>query len=345
MSTPLLEVSDLTTWFQTPHGVVRAVDGVSLTVHRGETVGIVGESGSGKSVLARSIMQLLPPNVVHASGHVTFAGRNLLTLLPRERQQIWGKEIAMVFQDPMTSLNPVTKIGTQITETLRRHLSLTRRDATDRAVDLLQQVGIPDARRRLDLYPHELSGGMRQRVCIAIAISCEPQLLIADEPTTALDVTVQRQILDMLQGLQSERDMAMVIITHDLGVVAGYSDSVSIMYAGQVVERASTLDLFDHMQHPYAEALLGSIPRLDSEPHSRLAAIAGRPPRIVGELSGCRFAERCRYQQPECVDDSPRLVPMTSSPDHRYRCFFPIGERTATVPTLGRAARDDERSR
>jgi peptide/nickel transport system ATP-binding protein len=327
---PLLEIDNLRTWFDTPRGVLRAVDGVSLALDRGATLGIVGESGSGKSVLVRSVMNLLPDNaIVPPGGTVHFDGRDVRALTDWEAKHFWGKEIAMIFQDPMTSLNPVKRIGTQVTESMRYHLGLSKRAAVDRALDLLNQVRIPEPRRRLEQYPHELSGGMRQRVTIAIALSCEPRLLIADEPTTALDVTVQKQILDLLAQLQQDHRMAMILITHDLGVVAGQADRVAVMYAGQIVEEAATIELFDHLRHPYTEALLHSIPRLQSVSHVRLDAIGGRPPDMVRPPAGCRFAPRCRYAQDRCLAEDPILLDEDGS-GHLFRCWFPVGTSLGT---------------
>jgi peptide/nickel transport system ATP-binding protein len=321
---PLLEVSNLHTAFTTSYGLVTAVDGVSTTLRAGETLGVVGESGSGKSVLVRSIMNLLPSNAVVGDGSsVLFDGRDITQLPKWETTHLWGPEIAMIFQDPMTSLNPVKRIGTQLMESMRFHLKISRKEALDRALDLMHQVRIPDPKRRLEQYPHELSGGMRQRITIAIALSCEPRLLIADEPTTALDVTVQKQILDLLRRLHESHNMAMILITHDLGVVAGYADRVAVMYAGQFVEEADTLELFDRVRHPYTEALLNSIPRVERPSHSRLDAISGRPPHLVDPPQACRFAPRCRYAQPMCVADAPGLE--VDERSHGVRCFFPTG--------------------
>ena len=322
-STPLLEVRDLRTQFRTSRGLLRAVDGVSFTLNRGETLGIVGESGSGKSVLVRTIMNLLPRTAM-IEGSVLYEGRDVRSLPRNERKHFWGTQMAMVFQDPMTSLNPVKKIGTQLTDPLRYHLNLSRDAARKRALELLELLRIPEAARRLQQYPHELSGGMRQRVMIAIALSCNPKLLIADEPTTALDVTVQKQILDLLGNLQRELEMAMILITHDLGVVAGRANRINVMYAGQVVETADTITLFNSMRHPYTEALLNSIPRIEHPSHTRLEAIAGRPPDMTRPPQGCRFAPRCRYAQPECIDNPPQLE-QGANPNHQYRCFFPVG--------------------
>ncbi|MFV0308838.1 MAG: ABC transporter ATP-binding protein, partial [Desertimonas sp.] len=273
-TTPLLRVEDLRTYFDTPRGMVRAVDGVSFDLDRGTTLGIVGESGSGKSVLARSIMNLLPGSaIVPDNAQITYDGRDVRHLSREESRHFWGTEIAMVFQDPMTSLNPVRRIEAQMTESLRFHLRLGRREARRRAVELLDQVGIPAPKRRLKQYPHELSGGMRQRITIALALACEPRLLIADEPTTALDVTVQAQILDLLAELRDDRNMAMLFITHDLGVVGNQADRVAVMYGGQMVEMADSQTLFTQMAHPYTEALFRSIPRLDTPRDEPLEAI------------------------------------------------------------------------
>ncbi len=327
---PLLVVEDLRTTFETSRGPLTAVDGVSFTLGRAETLGIVGESGSGKSVLVRTIMNLLPDTAtVGSQSKVIFDGRDVHRLSRLESEHFWGTEIAMVFQDPMTSLNPVKRIGTQLTESIRFHLELGRREADERAVELLEQVSIPEPRRRLEQYPHELSGGMRQRVMIAIALACKPRLLVADEPTTALDVTVQKQILDLLSRLQAELEMAMILITHDLGVVAGHTDRVAVMYAGQMVEEADTDDLFDSVRHPYTGALLSSIPRLDQPSHTRLDAITGWPPDLVSGVAGCRFAPRCRYAQDACLDQAPTLERVDGGREHSCRCFFPVGSPAA----------------
>lgn len=322
-SEPLLEVEDLRTYFDTPRGVVKAVDGVSLRVDRGKTLGIVGESGSGKTVLSRSIMNLLPKTNTIREGSVRFEGRELTTMKNKEMRTVWGAELAMILQDPMTSLNPVTKIGEQITESLGIHLHEKGKVARAHAVDLLKSVGIPAAERRLNEYPHQLSGGMRQRVTIAIALACSPKLLVADEPTTALDVTVQRQILDLLERQQSERNMGLIIITHDLGVVAGRADEIAVMYAGRIVERAPTRELFARTRMPYTEGLLRSIPRLHQPSHTRLAAIPGRPPDLVDPPAGCPFAPRCNYAQDKCLTETPVLAPHAAG--HEAACHFPVG--------------------
>lgn len=328
----LLEVRDLRTYFRTPRGLLRAVSGVSFDLVAGETLGVVGESGSGKSVLVRSIMGLLPSNAwVPSRSAVRFAGRDLGRLGPVKSRHFWGNEIAMVFQDPMTSLNPVKKIGVQLAESMRFHLGLSKKAAHERSLELLHQVGIPEPTRRLEQYAHELSGGMRQRVSIAIALACEPRLLIADEPTTALDVTVQMQILELLAKLRDERHMAMILISHDLGIVAGMADRVAVMYAGRFVETAATAHLFERVRHPYTEALLESIPRLEFEPHMRLQAIAGRPPDLVELPPGCSFEPRCRYAQARCAETLPELAAIDST-GHAFRCFYPVDHRaTAKV--------------
>jgi oligopeptide/dipeptide ABC transporter ATP-binding protein len=316
----LLEVDDLVTHFRTPRGVVRAVDGVTFTLERGQTLGIVGESGSGKTVLSRSIMGLLPPKNVVTGGHVRFEDRDLTALAPDQMRKVWGAEIAMVFQDPMTSLNPVMKIGKQVTEGLREHLDMEKDRANETAIALLKSVGIPEPERRLQQYPFELSGGMRQRVTIAIAIACGPKLLIADEPTTALDVTVQSQILNLLQDKQRERHMAMILVTHDLGVVAGRTDHIAVMYAGKIVEKAPTAKLFTEMRMPYTEALIKSIPKPDQPSHTRLLAITGRPPDLVHPPKGCNFAPRCPYARDKCHDEEPPL----EGGDHAFACWYPV---------------------
>jgi peptide/nickel transport system ATP-binding protein len=320
----LLEVTDLHTSFKTPRGLARAVNGVSFVLDRGKTLGIVGESGSGKSVLSRSIMGLLPKHNVVREGSVRYKGEEISTLSNSSMRQLWGTEMAMVFQDPMTSLNPVVKVGRQITESLHYHLDMDREEANATALALLKSVGIPEAERRLNEYPHQLSGGMRQRIVIAIALACGPRLLFADEPTTALDVTVQAQILNLLQQQQRERDMAMILVTHDLGVVAGRADEIAVMYAGQVVEHAPAALLFAQMRMPYTEGLLKSIPKLDQPSHSRLQVIGGRPPDLVTPPPGCKFAPRCPYAQDRCRVEEPPLVE-AETPGHYYKCWYPVG--------------------
>jgi oligopeptide/dipeptide ABC transporter ATP-binding protein len=329
---PVLEVNDLRTYFYTREGAVRAVDGVSFSVDKGRTLGIVGESGCGKSVTALSIMGLLPrPPAKIVSGEVLFEGRDLVTLKERQLEDLRGREIAMIFQDPMTSLNPTLTIGMQITETLRRHFDITKEKARKRACELLDEVHISNASRRLDDYPHRYSGGMRQRVMIAIALACNPRLLIADEPTTALDVTVQAGILDLLDELREQHDMAMILITHDMGVVAEAADEVAVMYAGQIVEQATALDLFDRPEHPYTEALLGALPQIEGEGirQGRLTAIPGRPPGLIDPPEECRFAPRCPYASlhDSCANTRPELREIRTG--HWVRSSHPASERAA----------------
>ena len=321
---PLLAVEDFRTHFETPAGLVKAVDGVSFTLERGKTLGIVGESGSGKTVLSRSIMGLLTARNVRRTGSARYNGQELVGVSNSELRALWGTEMAMVFQDPMTSLNPVMRIERQISEGLRYHHDISGDDAAQQALELLTSVGIPDPKRRLRQYPHELSGGMRQRVTIAIALACGPKMLFADEPTTALDVTVQAQILNLLNEQQRERHMAMVLVTHDLGVVAGRTDEIAVMYAGQVVEHAPTRTLFSNVRMPYTEALLKSIPKLEQPSHTRLQISGGRPPDLIHPPKGCRFAPRCPYAQPKCHEEQPPLVE-AETPGHLYRCWFPVG--------------------
>jgi oligopeptide/dipeptide ABC transporter ATP-binding protein len=324
----VLEVNDLRTYFKTRAGEVHAVDGVSFSLEGGKTLGIVGESGCGKSVTAFSIMGLVQPPGRVVGGSVMFDGRELVGRKDKELANIRGKEIGMIFQDPMTSLNPTLTIGTQITETLRRHLEMTREEARKRATQLLEEVHIPNAAARLDDYPHRYSGGMRQRVMIAIALSCNPKLLIADEPTTALDVTVQAGILDLLLELREEHHMAMILITHDMGVVAESADDVIVMYAGQIVEQAQTLDLFDHPEHPYTEALLAALPQIEGEGvrEGRLTSIPGRPPDLISPPEACRFAPRCPYAgTDECSIVAPELREIRTG--HWVRSAHPASER------------------
>jgi oligopeptide/dipeptide ABC transporter ATP-binding protein len=305
-------------------GFVKAVDGVDVVVREGQTLGVVGESGSGKTVLSRTIMGLLPKRNVEVSGTVVYEDRDITGAPPAVMRHVWGTEMAMVFQDPMTSLNPVMKVGRQITESLRHHLHMPKDEASATARSLLKSVGIPEPERRLEQYAHELSGGMRQRVTIAIALACGPKLLFADEPTTALDVTVQAQILNLLGQQQRERDMAMVLVTHDLGVVAGRADEIAVMYAGQIVEKAPTRVLFSSMKMPYTEALLRSIPKLEQASHTRLSAIPGRPPDLISPPPGCRFAPRCIYAREKCHVEQPPLVE-ADTPGHYFKCWYPVG--------------------
>ena len=320
----LLDVEDLHVSFATSRGPLRAVQGVSLTLDQGKTLGIVGESGSGKTVLSRAIMGLLPRASTTQTGSVRYDGTEILNAPNDDLRKLWSTHIAMVFQDPMTSLNPVQRIGNQITEPLKIHLNLSKGEAKETALSLLMQVGIPSPVERYEAYPFELSGGMRQRVMIAIALACAPRLLMADEPTTGLDVTVQAQILDLLQEQQRERFMAMILVTHDLGVVASRTDDILVMYAGQAIEKASTRTLFAEMRHPYTEALLKSIPKLEQPSHSRLDAIGGRPPDLVHPPSGCRFAPRCPNVQERCRVEAPPLAER-DTPGHEFACFYPVG--------------------
>ena len=321
---PILTVENLTTQFATPAGPLTAVDNVSFTLRRGKALGIVGESGSGKSVTARSIMRLLPKSNVLTSGSVVMDGVDMMALDGKQLRDMWGPEIAMVFQDPLGSLNPVMRIGQQVAEGLRVHHGVSKKEGRSTALALLRSVGIPHPDARIDDYPHQLSGGMRQRVVIAIALACGPKLLIADEPTTALDVTVQAQILDLLQDQQRERFMPLILITHDLGVVAGRTDEVIVMYAGRIMERAPTKVLFRDMKMPYTEALFRSIPKVEYPSHTRLSIIPGRPPNMVDAPKGCKFADRCRYAQERCYEEEPELTPAVDQ-DHVYRCFYPVG--------------------
>ena len=323
MSEPaLLSVENVSVDLPTPRGNLRAVDHVDLRIGAGRTLGIVGESGCGKTMLSRAILQLLPKKA-KLSGRVMFDGQDLVALEPERLRKLRGRSLAVVFQDPMTSLNPVLTIGTQVIETLQEHLELDSVGAKRRSLELLVAVGIPAPEQRLMQYPHQLSGGMRQRVAIAIALSCEPKLLIADEPTTALDVTIQAQILDLLAREQRRRRMAMILITHDLGVVAGRTDEVAVMYAGRIVEWAPTPVLFKKMHMPYTEALLAAIPKIDAAPHTPLSAISGRPPDPTRPIRGCSFSPRCRYAAGRCYQEKP-LLAVSESLDHQYACFHPI---------------------
>ena len=321
----LLRVENLRTVIHTARGDLAAVDGVSLSLRSGETLGVVGESGSGKSVLGRTIMGLEgsgPGRTV--TGTVEFRGRDVQSLNSRQRRELWGPEIGMVFQEPMTALNPVKKVGAHLTEAVRRHRGLRRAPARARAVELLDLVGIPDPLRRIEQFPHEMSGGMRQRVVIAMALANEPALLIADEPTTALDVTVQRQILDLLDRLRREMGMGVILISHNLGVVAGRADRVAVMYAGRIAETGPARALFDSPRHPYTEALLQAIPRLDQPPHLRLAAIDGAPPNMTSPPTGCRFAPRCHRSEKDCGEVTPVLRDATDAGGHRFACHHPV---------------------
>jgi oligopeptide transport system ATP-binding protein len=304
---PLLEVKNLKTQFASKDGIVRAVDDVSFYLDRGETLGVVGESGSGKSVTAMSILRLVQHPGKIVAGQVLFEGRDLLKLDEKEMRKVRGKDIAMIFQDPMTSLNPVLTIGRQLSEPLVTHMGLNRDQALKESVDLLKMVGIPNAAERVKSYPHHFSGGMRQRVMIAMALACRPKLVIADEPTTALDVTIQAQILELLEKLQAETGTSVLIITHALGVVAGMADRINVMYAGHIVETASSEELFENPRHPYTMGLLKSIPRLDETRKGRLQPIQGSPPDLLDLPKGCPFFPRCNYSLPEAETINPQL--------------------------------------
>jgi oligopeptide transport system ATP-binding protein len=322
---PLLAVRDLQTEFVTEDGIVHAVNGISYDLHEGEALGLVGESGCGKSVSALSILRLIPhPPGRIAGGEIRFRGRDLLRLGEDDLRRIRGNDIAMIFQDPMTSLNPVLTIGRQIGEALELHKGMDRRAAQKRSIELLEMVGIPSARSRIDDYPHQFSGGMRQRVMIAMAISCEPQVLIADEPTTALDVTIQAQILDLIQRLRRELGMAVVLISHDLGVVAGICDRIAVMYAGYIVEEAAAEDLFADPRHPYTLGLLRSVPRIDQPPRDRLVPIEGLPPDLIHLPPGCPFAPRCSYAVDRSEEENPVLQSVGDG--HRVACWVDVRE-------------------
>jgi oligopeptide transport system ATP-binding protein len=320
-SEPLLEIKQLYTRFHTDDGIVHAVNGISYVMEKGDTLGVVGESGCGKSVHAMSIMRLIqePPGQIKAES-ILFNNRNLLELSREEMRHIRGGEIAMVFQDPMTSLNPVYTVGYQIMEALKIHLGMDGASARNRAGELLEMVGIPGSRQRLDDYPHQFSGGMRQRAMIAMALSCNPVLLIADEPTTALDVTIQAQIVDLVKRLQENLGMAVMWITHDLGIVAELARKVNVMYAGYVIERGGTKDIFKNTRHPYTIGLLGSLPRLDEAPGTKLVSIPGLPPDLIALPKGCPFAVRCIYRVEQCLEAMPALE-ATDERDHIVACW------------------------
>jgi oligopeptide transport system ATP-binding protein len=322
----LLEVSGLSTHFFTHAGVVKAVNGVSFTLDRGESLGIVGESGSGKTVAALSLMRLIadPPGKIVA-GDITLEGRDLLALTEGEMRQVRGNDIAMIFQDPMTSLNPVVKVGYQIAEAITLHQGKSKREAWSMAVALLAKVGIPDAKARASQYPFEFSGGMRQRAMIAMAISCNPAILIADEPTTALDVTIQAQIIDVVREMQAQYNSAVILITHDLGVVAQLADKVMVMYGGRTVEYGPVDEVYYNPHQPYTWGLLGSLPRLDATEKERLTPIKGQPPNLLMLPDGCPFAARCTFVRPECRDTFPELEIV--GPDHGVHCWIPRDER------------------
>jgi len=323
----LLEIEDLSVHFETDDGIVKAVDGISYTVDRGQTLGIVGESGSGKSVSSLTVMGLSRARNARLSGSIKFDGEELLTASDDELRKIRGDDIAMIFQDPLSSLHPFYKVGKQIVEAIRTHRDVSKQQAYDRAIEMLGLVGIPEPRKRAESYPHEFSGGMRQRAMIAMALANDPKLLIADEPTTALDVTVQAQILELIERLQSEFDTAVVVITHDLGVVAEMADSIAVMYAGRIVEHADTDTIFATPEHPYTWGLLSSIPRLDSPRDEELVPIAGRPPSLINLPEGCSFHPRCPYVKPAHQRVDPMLEPVPDRPQHRVACLLDHGTR------------------
>jgi oligopeptide transport system ATP-binding protein len=323
MPAPLLDVQGLETQFKTPEGVIHAVNGVSFTLTEGETLGVVGESGCGKSVTMLSMLKLIPmPPGKVVAGKAFFRGQDLLAMHPEDIRQVRGAQIAMVFQDPMTSLNPVLTIGKQMEEPLALHLGMNKQEAKDRTVELLETVGIPNAKDRLGDYPHQFSGGMRQRVMIAMALSCNPQILIADEPTTALDVTIQAQITDLVKRLRDELGMAIIWITHDLGVIAGLAQRVIVMYGGFIIEEAEVKDLYAHPTHPYTVGLLGSLPRLDAKQDEKLFSIDGFPPVLYNTPTACPFAPRCKWVMDKCWKTNPLLEEV--SPNHRVACWVDI---------------------
>jgi peptide/nickel transport system ATP-binding protein len=325
----LLQIEDLRTEIQLKNGIVHAVDGVSFHVDEGETLGIVGESGCGKTMTALSIMGLLPNSGRIAGGSIKLADREIVGLPPAEMRKIRGDDIGMIFQDPLSSLNPTLTVGTQIAEVVLLHREVSKKEAMDRAVEVLDLVGMPRARERIDEYPHQFSGGMRQRVMIAMALANDPKLLIADEPTTALDVTIQKQILELIDGLRQRLGMAVIMVTHDLGVIAGRADRVAVMYAGKVVETTDTPALYANPRHPYTEALFHALPEKSAETRERLYSIPGAPPDLVNPPAGCRFAPRCRYATDRCRTEPPVLAGETTA--HVYRCFFPVGLKEKTV--------------
>lgn len=312
----LLEIKQLKTIFHTDQGIAKAVDGVSLSVETGQVLGVVGESGCGKSITSLSILRLVPPPGSISHGEIIFDGQNLLDFSEKKMRSIRGNQIGLIPQDPMTSLNPVYTVGAQIIEAIELHQEVSRSEARQRAIEVLERVKIPQAANRIDEYPHQFSGGMRQRVMIAMALSCNPRLLIADEPTTALDVTVQAQILDLMREIQKDRDMSIILITHDLGVVAEMCDHVAVMYAGAIVENASVSELFKNPMHPYTQGLLASIPKPDS---TRLKPIDGQPPSLVDLPDGCRFQDRCPLKEDDCLKEIPALESKES--EHLVRCI------------------------
>lgn len=334
---PVLQVRNLRTHFKTDDGIVKAVDGIDFSVRRGETLGLVGESGSGKSVACLSTLGLIPtPPGFHPSGEIEFNGRNLLTLSEHEMEQLRGNRLSMIFQDPLTSLNPYLTIARQLTEVLEVHHGATSLESRQAAIDMLDQVGIPDAGRRIDQYPHQFSGGMRQRVMIAMSLLCRPEVLFADEPTTALDVTIQAQILELIRSLQATLGTAVILVTHDLGVVAGTTNRVAVMYAGKIVEEGTTNEVFANPLHPYTRGLLASMPRIDTPPRKTLPAIPGLPPDLGHLPGGCSFHPRCELATNMCRTMYPEIV--VASPTHRAACWESNATshpRRATAPTQG----------
>jgi peptide/nickel transport system ATP-binding protein len=339
---PLLRVEDLRVEFPTEDGVVHAVDGITYQVHKGRTLGIVGESGSGKTVSSLTTLGLTRRQGARISGRILFDGKDLVTLPEDELRTIRGNDIAMIFQDPLSALHPLYRVGRQLTEAVRAHRDVSRAQARERAVELLGLVGIPDPARRVDAYPHEFSGGMRQRAMIAMALANEPKLLIADEPTTALDVTVQAQILALMERLQRELEMAIVIITHDLGVVAEMADDIAVMYAGRIVETASAARVFAAPEHPYTWGLLKSIPRLDSQRDEDLVPIPGTPPSLISPPSGCHFHPRCPYVQPDHTRIDPQLQPVPEEPSHHVACLLESDVRKRLWQELGAGRTPEE---
>jgi oligopeptide/dipeptide ABC transporter ATP-binding protein len=336
----ILEIKNLGTHFFTRAGVVKAVNDVSFAIERGSTVALVGESGSGKSVTSLSVMRLVQPPGKIVAGQILFNGKDLVKAGNEEMRRLRGSEIAMIFQDPMTSLNPVYTVGEQIAEAIKLHQRLGKREAWAKAVEMMQRVKIPDAERRAGDYPHQLSGGMRQRVMIAMALSCNPELLIADEPTTALDVTIQAEILDLLRGLKDDFDLSMLLITHDLGVVAETADRVAVMYAGQIVEEATVRDIFHHPKHPYTEGLLRSVPRLSEEGlrRKRLDTIEGTVPNLLALPQGCSFAPRCAYQISDCTKAEIPLLEVNELRKSRCIRYESVGDESAKTRVIGQIA-------
>jgi oligopeptide/dipeptide ABC transporter ATP-binding protein len=323
MAERLLEVNGLKVHFATEDGTVRAVDGVDFTLERGKVLGIVGESGSGKSVTAMSLLGLTRGTNTKFEGEINYKGRNIIDMSEQELQEVRGNEMAMIFQDPMSSLNPVYKVGAQICEAIQAHEKADKRESRRRAIELLRQVGIPNPESRVDSYPHEFSGGMRQRAMIAMGLSCNPDVLIADEPTTALDVTIQAQIIELIDKLKDDFNSAVILITHDLGVVADVADEIIVMYAGRVVERAAKRQLFYDPQMPYTWGLLGSIPRLDRPKQDKLHTISGSPPSLINLPQGCKFRPRCPHAFEKCTEE-PRLENRVEEPGHLDRCWLDV---------------------